>query len=581
MIRRVFLAALVASSAATADTAPAVSISASAQSLQFNYAGLSALPPAQTVQLKASKTGLTYVLSVPPAASWIIPVTPLSGTIPAPLTFRVNPSSLQAGTYNTDVTVTAAGAANSLTIRLTVVVRGAAPVLSASPATVQFDFATNGTAPPVQKLNITTSGQSAAISLSVSGANWLKMSKTAGFTVAGAPLVVDLSVDPLTLATALPKTYDGTLSIIPNDTSVATLKLPIKLVVRAGVPVLSAIWPNQIPQNPGPITLTLTGSNFLKDTRVIVGTNELPPASVMLISSTVLLASLPTAGVLDTQGSYAIAAKNDTQLSATQTFTVNPPGPYLAGIANAASYRATTNVSPGEIISVFGSGLGPTDIAAGTITANAYDKVIADSAVRFCDAASSVCLDAPLIFGSPTQINAVTPFGLAAGATKLRVMKGVSGTPAASNTLDLTVTTANPGIFTADGSGEGQAAAVNVVTDPVTSAQIRSLNSSKNPVPRGGALELYLTGAGTMSDTNTDGEIMASGSTVVSTTVSPTVTINGIACPTVTSFAAPDSIRGLVQVNVVVPSDMTAGIALPLVVTYGSRPSQTVTVAVK
>jgi uncharacterized protein (TIGR03437 family) len=141
--------------------------------------------------------------------------------------------------------------------------------------------------------------------------------------------------------------------------------------------------------------------------------------------------------------------------------------------------------------------------------------------------------------------------------------------------------TANPGIFTSDGSGEGQAAAVNVITDPATSAQTRTLNSSKNPVLRGAALELYLTGAGTMTDTNTDGEIMSASPNVVSKTVKPSVTINGVACPSVVSFAAPDAIRGLVQVNVGIPTDVTPGTALPLVITYGTRASQTVTVAVK
>jgi len=94
---------------------------------------------------------------------------------------------------------------------------------------------------------------------------------------------------------------------------------------------------------------------------------------------------------------------------------------------------------------------------------------------------------APIIYTSAGQVNAVIPCALAGhhfNANGCRI-HGRSVAP-----FPLTIGTAAPGIFTADGSGKGQAAALN---------QDNSFDSPSNPAPRGSILTFYATGVGATS----------------------------------------------------------------------------------
>jgi uncharacterized protein (TIGR03437 family) len=489
---------------------------------------------------------------------------------------------LQAGTYNADVSISATGATNNpLTVRVTLVVKGVPPVISATPATAQFDYATGapGATPATATVSIKSSGQSAAVSLAVTGAPWLKLSKTAGFTIAGSPLAVDLSVDPAAVATLAPKTYPASLVITPNDTAIKPITVVVQLVVSAGLPVLSKIWPTDVAANSGPITLTLTGANYLNTSVVSIGGTDLPATSVTLITNGVLMASMP-ASFLTTPGTYAVSIKNGSFESTRLDFKVAAPGPSIAAIANAASFFSADKVSPGEIVSVFGSAFGLAELTAGSITSGVQDSRIADTELQFNNGSGWTA--APLILASANQINAVVPFELAPGTTSVRVATAVStATPSYSTTIPLSVVAANPGIFTADSSGLGQAAVLNAVVDASDPTIVNySLNSAKNPAAKGSTIVLYMTGGGHLNPAGVNGKIV-SGTPPV-TAVTPAVTIKGVDCTPDYSGAVSGSVQGLVQINVKIPADMTAVAAIPLTVSFGGNASQRgVTIAVK
>ena len=80
-------------------------------SLSFAYDALGALPPAQTVQITGS-TGPVTISALSDGATWLV-VAPATGTTPATVTVSVNPARLALGTYNANVVISAAGAANS------------------------------------------------------------------------------------------------------------------------------------------------------------------------------------------------------------------------------------------------------------------------------------------------------------------------------------------------------------------------------------------------------------------------------------------------------------------------------------
>ena len=148
----------------------------------------------------------------------------------------------------------------------------------------------------------------------------------------------------------------------------------------------------------------------------------------------------------------------------------------MTSINNAASY-ATGGVSPGENIVIFGTGLGPTQLVAGSIANGAWTTSAGGVQVLFDG------VPAPLLYVSDTQINAVAPFGLSTEATQVQV----SYNGLTSDAVSVPVATTVPGIFSADGSGSGQGIIAN---------QDGSLNSPAAPASRGSIVTLYATGAG-------------------------------------------------------------------------------------
>ncbi len=100
-----------------------------------------------------------------------------------------------------------------------------------------------------------------------------------------------------------------------------------------------------------------------------------------------------------------------------QVFTVTqdtsgPPAPVLSAIANSAS-GASGAVSPGEIVSLFGSNLGP---ATGVAFGQTITTTLGGVQVMFGN------IPAPLTYVSAIQINAIVPYGVAgSGITQVQV----------------------------------------------------------------------------------------------------------------------------------------------------------------
>jgi uncharacterized protein (TIGR03437 family) len=118
------------------------------------------------------------------------------------------------------------------------------------------------------------------------------------------------------------------------------------------------------------------------------------------------------------------------------------------------------------------------------------------------------------------------------------------------------VVTAAPGIFTADSTGSGQAAAVN---------QDGSLNSAAKPAKTGSFISLYITGDGQTNPGGVDGKL-ANTAPYPATVFPVKVTVGGL--PAVVSYAgaAPTSVAGLTQVNVQIPTGTPVGAAVPVTV---------------
>lgn len=118
--------------------------------------------------------------------------------------------------------------------------------------------------------------------------------------------------------------------------------------------------------------------------------------------------------------------------------------------ASAASYLSTS-LAPESIVSAFGSGLAASTLAA---VSTPLPTTLAGSTVKVRDSAGTERF-APLFFVSPTQINYQMPPGTINGAATITV----TGSDGSISTGTTQIAAVAPGLFSADASGSGLAAA--------------------------------------------------------------------------------------------------------------------------
>ena len=245
-----------------------------------------------------------------------------------------------------------------------------------------------------------------------------------------------------------------------------------------------------------------------------------------------------------------------------------PPLPTITGVTNAASY-ATGAVSPGELVTIFGTAIGPAAAASAT-TDPATGKLattIGGVQVLFNGTA------APMIYASSTQVSAVVPYEMA-GIASPSVWIRYAGQ--ASNAYQLTTTTTVPGLFTQSASGSGAGAILN---------QDNSVNGPGNRAAKGSIVQVYLTGEGATSPASVTGAITAPTLPPPQVTPAPLlavgVTVNGQPALYVYAGEAPGLVAGMMQLNVQIPANAPSG-DLPIVVSIGGKASQNgVTVSVQ
>jgi uncharacterized protein (TIGR03437 family) len=226
-----------------------------------------------------------------------------------------------------------------------------------------------------------------------------------------------------------------------------------------------------------------------------------------------------------------------------------PPQISAAGALNAASLVGGA-VSPGEIVLINGSGLGPTELSSPGTPAT----VLAGTQALFDG------VPAPLISVQANQVGAIVPYAVAGeDSTSLQIQyQGVK-----SNAVSIPVASAAPGIFTLDSSGTGAAVAFNADSTP---------NSVSNPASVGSSITFNATGEGQTDPPGVDGQITGSSPAVPLQAVS--AQIGGVDAPVVSAGGTPGMAAGFFQVTVQVPDGAPAGDAVPIVLTVGGVASQ-------
>jgi uncharacterized protein (TIGR03437 family) len=185
----------------------------------------------------------------------------------------------------------------------------------------------------------------------------------------------------------------------------------------------------------------------------------------------------------------------------------NDTRPRINCIANAASNvdimpiilfgPDDPGIAPGEIVTVYGRMIGPDESAAAQVMpGGSLGTSLAGVRVFFNG------LAARILYVSADQINAIAPSKI---AERDSVEIEIEYQGERSNRVTARVVRAAPGIFTRDGSGVGQALAVN---------EDGTLNSLANPARLGSAITIYSTGAGPSDRAVPDGEILGDAVTI-------------------------------------------------------------------
>lgn len=262
----------------------------------------------------------------------------------------------------------------------------------------------------------------------------------------------------------------------------------------------------------------------------------------------------PHGVALDSSGNVYVADSQN------QIIRLLTPVPSSVSLASAASGNGSA-IAPGEIINLFGTGLGPaTPLSAQAGTGGFYGTALAGTTVTF-NGTSAVVL-----YTSSTQVSAIVPYSMPVGAAAIITVtyQGQSFTTSAAVPIAAVI----PGLFTANATGVGQVAAVN---------QNGSINSPAAPAAQGSYISLYVTGEGSTNPAGVDGKPAIAPYPQPVQPVS--VTMNGQYVPVQYAGGAPGEVAGVMQVNAQIPANLiqintSLPVAVPVQVIVGYTTTQ-------
>jgi uncharacterized protein (TIGR03437 family) len=208
--------------------------------------------------------------------------------------------------------------------------------------------------------------------------------------------------------------------------------------------------------------------------------------------------------------------------------------------SNVAFDEIGTFIAPLEIVTLFGGGLGPANLASGSLDQNGrLSSVVADTRVLFDG------IPAPIVYASAGQASVIVP---AEVAGRVFTVISVERNGVLTGVTTASITTTLPGLFTSNASGSGQVASFN---------QDGSLNSSGRPAEAGSVVTLFATGAGLTDRALANGAI--TDSNLVRPRLPVYVRIGTQPAEVLYAGSAPTLVHGVLQVNVRIPAGLPSG----------------------
>jgi uncharacterized protein (TIGR03437 family) len=446
----------------------------------------------------------------------------------------VVPSSISFGSFTSgsaasgsqQLTITNAGAA---TLALTLAVQASAPASGTTVALSQTSLSIDGSKSAT--VTATLSG-----TVPAGGIYYGNINVTGGAVALHVPYMFISPVgtaQPVNLYPVLGDNDDGTLGKPIPDGALA-----FQLTDANGAPVTNTAVTFTVQPNSIPVTLS----------QVSTTTDQFGYAF-----AAVLLGSQ--------EGTYRITGAGG---GASYTFTGTasvPPTIGTGGVVNAAAASTTAPIAPGSYISIYGTGLsyfGDTAVNGdATRLPLALDYVNVSFDAPATGSLPAISVPGRLTYVSPLQVNVQVPWelqGYSTGQVKVTIDYR-HGNVVTANVADY-----SPAFFEIS---SGVAAALD---------SNFAVISSSNPAKRGQYISVFANGLGPVSNQPASGE-NALSSPLSETTTQPVVTFGGQTAAVQFSGLAP-GFPGLYQINVLVPSNISAG-NQPLIVSIGGKTSQT------
>ncbi|HXB66742.1 MAG TPA: hypothetical protein VNY05_00750 [Candidatus Acidoferrales bacterium] len=308
--------------------------------------------------------------------------------------------------------------------------------------------------------------------------------------------------------------------------------------VNSPVADLLSISPDSAVAGAPGFTLTVNGTGFLPNARLMLGITPLPTTYV---TATQLTASVPPSAIYyPGKATVSVFDLFNGMPSNQAAFTIAPWIPTVASVVNAAS--SLPNSAPGSLVSIYGFDFAYLTHIYG-LPPNVYPLDVLSATING--------KQSPALYFGQNQINAQVPFETQPGTAVLVVtVNGVKSVPASFQ-----VNPTAPGVFTLAQSNH--AVAQNNADG--------KLNSPQFPAKPGDYIIAYLTGQGVV-----DNPVATGAPTPAAPLSRPLAAVQAKigGLPAQVSFAglAPGFI-GLLQVNLMIP-DVPAG-DLPLEVSIG------------
>jgi len=515
-------------------------------------------PNSQTLTVSAT-TQTMFTASVSNNSPWLS-ISPSGSLVTSQtLTVSVNPALAAggAGTYSGSIYLTAGGVTQTVAVTLQLSTLSLGGNVAVDKSALAFTAQAGVTPTAAQTLSVTSIGASVLFTVTTSN-SWLKSDTTTKSTAA----LVNITADPTGLA---PGTYSGQVTITSaNGTpvniavtftvqaaptiSTSTTSLTFGYRAGGGVPAVQNV------QTSG-AAFTAQASSDGNWLSVSPATGTSGGAITASVSNLAGLSIGVHSGTITVTGNGASGV-----VVINVTLNVTAPLPTITAVVNAASY-ASGSISPGEVITLGGTDLGPDS----QVTAQL------DSTGKVATQLGGVSVlvngfPAPLIYVAGTQLSAVVPYEVARFQTVAVQVRYLGQT---SNAVSLAVSPTAPGVFTLNSSGSGPGA---------FNANF-SLNGPNNPVSRGGFVTFFLTGEGQTNPLGVTGTINQAKAPAPVANI--TISIDGQAATYTYAGGVPDVVEGLMQLNVQIPATARSG-DLGVVVSIGGVPSQSgVTVSVQ